>query len=132
MRAASAAFLVLVLVAVACTPTTSTPPPTHSPEPATVSFAGIRFDVGCAPVAEALIDIELPHHGQPKMRAITGLWDHQAVAVLANDPKGCGVWTLALATGLSSTTRSQIQDETAKGVAIFGVTASPVPRSEGR
>ena len=130
MRAASASFL--VLVAVACTPTTSTPPPTHSPEPSTVRFAGIHFDVGCAPVAEALIDIELPHHGQPKMRAITGLWDHQAVAVLANDPKGCGVWTLALATGLSSTTRSQIQDETAKGVAIFGVTASPVPRSEGR
>jgi hypothetical protein len=130
VRGVSAAFL--VLVAVACTPATSTPPPTHSPEPATVNFAGIHFDVGCAPVAEALIDIELPHHGQPKMRAITGLWDHQAVAVLANDPKGCGVWTLALATGLSSTTRSQIQDETAKGVAIFGVTASPVPRSEGR
>ncbi len=130
MRIASGALL--VLVALACTPTTTTPPPTHSPEPATVSFAGIRFDVGCAPVAEALIDIELPHHGQPKMRAITGLWDHQAVAVLANDPKGCGVWTLALATGLSSTTRSQIQDEAAKGVAIFGVKASPVPRSEGR
>jgi hypothetical protein len=130
VRIASGALL--VLVALACTPTTMTPPPTHSPEPATVSFAGIRFDVGCTPVAEALIDIELPHHGQPKMRAITGLWDHQAVAVLANDPKGCGVWTLALATDLSSTTRSQIQDETAKGVAIFGVTASPVPRSEGR
>jgi hypothetical protein len=130
MRATSAAFL--ALVAVACTPTTSTPPPTHPPEPSPVTFAGIHFDVGCTPVAEALIDIELPHHGQPKMRAITGLWDHQAVAVLANDPKGCGVWTLALATGLSPTTRSQIQDETAKGVAIFGVTASPVPRSEGR
>jgi hypothetical protein len=121
----------LAVFAVSCTPTTTstTPPPT--PTTATVHFAGIRFEVECAPVAEALVDIELPHHGQPKMRAITGLWDHQAVAVLRNDPKGCGIWTLALATGLSATTKTQIQAETAKGVAIFGVTASPVPRNEG-
>lgn len=125
------AACVLACAAVACTPKTTTSPP-PSPEPETVTFAGIRFDVGCAPVAEALIDIELPHRGQPKMRAITGLWDHQAVAVLANDPKGCGVWTLALAAGLSAATRTQIQDETARGVEVFGVTASPVPRSEGR
>ena len=124
-------LLVLAVGAISCTPTTSTttPPPTSAPT--TVRFAGIRFEVGCVPVAEALVDIELPHHGQPKMRAITGLWDHQAVAVLRNDPKGCGIWTLALATGLSTTTRAQIQDETAKGVEIFGVTASPVPRNEG-
>jgi hypothetical protein len=78
-----------------------------------------------------LVDIELPHAGQPKIRAITGLWDHQAVAVLANDPKGCGVWTLALATTLSGEARQQIQDEAARGVEHFGVTASPVPHDEG-
>jgi hypothetical protein len=119
----------LAVCAVSCTSTTSTTTPSPAPTPAAVRFAGIRFDVGCAPVAEALIDIELPHHGQPKMRAITGLWDHQALAVLRNDPKGCGVWTLALATDLSGATSRQIQEETARGVEIFGVTASPVPRS---
>jgi hypothetical protein len=96
-----------------------------------VRFDGIRFEVGCAPVAEALVDIELPHSGQPKLRAITGLWDHQAVAVLANDPKGCGVWTLALADGLSDEARGEIRSEAARGVEDFGVTASPVPHDEG-
>ena len=126
------ALLVAALAAwaLSCTPTsTTTTPP--APTPVTVRFDGIRFEVGCAPVAEALVDVELPHHGQPKMRAITGLWDHQAVAVLRSDPKGCGVWTLALATGLSATTKTQIQAETTKGVQIFGVTESPVPRNEG-
>jgi hypothetical protein len=125
--------VVIACCAVSCTPSTTITPtgPTVSPGGTTVRFAGIRFDVGCAPVAEALTDIDLPHRGQPKMRAITGLWDHQAVAVLANDPKGCGVWTLALASGLSAGTQQQIQDETAKGVEIFGVTASPVPHDEG-
>lgn len=128
MRGALAAAL--AACALSCTPksTTTTPP---APTPATVHFDGIPFEVGCTPVAEALVDVDLPHHGQPKMRAITGLWDHQAVAVLRNDPKGCGVWTLALATGLSATTKTQIQDETTKGVQIFGVTESPVPRNEG-
>jgi len=125
---------VITALLVACTPatTTSNPPPdTSTPPVATVTFAGISFDVRCAPVAEALVDIELPHHGQPKLRAITGLWDHQAIAVLANEPKGCGVWTLAIATGLSGTTTSEIEAEAARGVKIFGVTASPVPRAEG-
>jgi hypothetical protein len=87
--------------------------------------------VQCTPVAEALVDIELPHKGQPAMRAITGLWDHQSVAVLADDPKGCGLWSLALATGLSATTQTQIEEEAARGVGHFGVTASPVPRDDG-
>jgi hypothetical protein len=65
------------------------------------------------------------------MRAIAGLWDHQAVAVLANDPKGCGLWTLAIAEGLSDATRAEIETETADGVERFGVTASPVPKSAG-
>jgi len=128
-----------VVVALACcamsctTQTTSIPPVgTSTPQgPTTVRFHGVQFDVECAPVAEALIDIELPHHGQPKMRAITGLWDRQAVAVLANDPKGCGLWALAVATELSAEAKAQIQEETARGVEIFGVTASPVPHDEG-
>ena len=128
MRAALVAAL--AACALLCTPTSTTTTPA-APTPITVRFDGIRFEVGCAPVAEALVDVELPHHGQPKMRAITGLWDHQAVAVLRSDPKGCGVWTLALATGLSATTKTQIQAETTKGVQIFGVTESPVPRNEG-
>ena len=74
------------------------------------------------------LDIELPHAGEPKIRAVTGLWDHQAVAVLANDPKGCGVWALGLARGLSPEATAQIQQEVADGVKNFGVTASPVPR----
>jgi hypothetical protein len=116
----------------ACTSSGSdtTPAPSRQQQ-VTLRFDGIQFEVGCAPVAEALVDIELPHAGQPKMRAITGLWDHQAVAVLANDPKGCGVWTLALADGLSDEARSQIQAEASRGVEDFGVTASPVPHDEG-
>jgi hypothetical protein len=128
------ATIVVVLVLVACTPTTTTtPPPTDTGRPPlnTVTFAGITFDVRCAPVAEALVDIPLPHRGQPKLRAITGLWDHQAVAVFARDRMGCGLWTLAIATGLTEATTSRIEAETARGVQIFGVTASPVPRDEG-
>jgi hypothetical protein len=105
------------------------PTPSERPKIATVTFDGLTFDVGCTPVAEALVDIELSHAGQPKLRAIAGLWDRQAVAVLANDPKGCGVWTLAVARGLSDEARTHVEDETARGVEIFGVTASPVPRN---
>jgi hypothetical protein len=96
--------------------------------PATVSVGPITYDVSCTPVAEDLIDIELPHAGEPKIRAVTGLWDHQAVAVLANDPTECGVWALGLARGLSTEATAQIQQEVADGVKDFGVTASPVPR----
>ncbi len=129
------ASLLLFAVAVGCTgngtPTATTPVPTGSSGrglPSTVSVGPITFDVSCTPVAEALIDIELPHAGEPKIRAVTGLWDHQAAAVLANDPKGCGVWALGLARGLSPEATAQIQQEVADGVKNFGVTASPVPR----
>jgi hypothetical protein len=130
LRGLSLGASALCAFLVACTPTTSTSPPPASPAPpvASVTFAGTSFDVRCAPVAEALVDIELPHHGQPKLRAITGLWDHQAIAVFANDPRGCGLWALAVATGLSQATTSQIEAEAADGVRNFGVTASPVPR----
>jgi hypothetical protein len=127
--------VILVGLTVSCT--TPSPPasgptgPTTQPSRASVRFQGLHFDVECMPVAEALVDIELPHTGQPPMRAITGLWDHQAVAVLANDPKGCGLWSLAVATGLSATTKTQIEQEVARGVEHFGVTASPVPRDDG-
>ena len=97
--------------------------------PATVTVGKTLYTVECTPVAEALVDIELPQSaGAPKVRAITGLWDRQAVAVLANDPKGCGVWSLGLAEGLSDDATGQIENEVARGVADFGVTASPVPR----
>lgn len=129
------ASLLLFAVTVGCTgnatPTTTTPAPSGSTGdgmPSTVSVGHMRFDVSCTPVAEALVDIELPHAGEPKIRAVTGLWDHQAVAVLANDPKGCGVWALGLARGLSPEATAQIQQEVADGVKNFGVTASPVPR----
>jgi hypothetical protein len=113
----------------ACTPTTtSTSTPNEPPTASEVRYGGITFDVTCSPVAEALTDVDLPRHGQPKLRAITGLWDHQAIAVLANDPKGCGLWTLAIALGLTDRTRTEIEAEVERGIEHFGVTASPVPR----
>jgi hypothetical protein len=127
--------VLLLVIAVGCTangsPDVTTPAPVGSPGhnlPATVSVEHITFDVSCTPVAEGLIDIELPHAGEPKIRAVTGLWDHQAVAVLANNPKVCGVWALGLARGLSPEATAQIQQEVTDGVKNFGVTASPVPR----
>ena len=97
--------------------------------PSTVTSRGRTFDVLCSPVAEALVDVKLPHEtGQPFVRAITGLWDQQAIAVLANDKHGCGVWALGVASDLSPETRDAIRTEVADGVARFGVTASPVPK----
>lgn len=134
MRVAALAAIAIVGPTACTTPTTTLTTTSSSPTindlPATVHFDGVRFDVGCEPVAEALVDIELPHAGQPKLRAIAGLWDRQAVAVLAYDPKGCGLWTLAIARGLSGDTETQIRDEVARGVEAFGVTASPVPRDD--
>jgi hypothetical protein len=134
MRSAPFALAVLVVALASCTRGTTTPTPTSRPSPtgslpATVVVEGITFDVSCSPVAEALVDIELPHpSGAPKIRAIAGLWDHQAVAVLANDASGCGVWTLGLAEGLSPEVATAITAEVERGVQDFGVTASPVPR----
>lgn len=109
-----------------------TPTPTESPSealPATVAVVGRTYDVFCMPVAEALVDVELPREaGAPKTRAIAGVWDHQAIAVLANDLSGCGVWALGMAEGLSPEASQQIQAEVGRGVQAFGVTASPVPR----
>jgi len=107
----------------------TTDPSSPGSIPATVVAMGITFEVRCAPVAEALVDIELPHPaGEPRLRAITGVWDHQAIAVLANDAHGCGVWALGLANGVSPESSAAIVDEVARGVERFGVTASPVPR----
>jgi hypothetical protein len=134
LRATAAA--VLACMALACTGGGATTSPTGAAVttpgagrlPATVKVGHITYDVSCTPVAEALVDIELPHTGEPKIRAVTGLWDHQAVAVLANNPKGCGVWALGLARGLSEEATAEIRQEVADGVKNFGVTASPVPR----
>jgi hypothetical protein len=121
----------LFFLAVACTADTTTTPSASPPGtlPAHVTVNGRSFDVSCTPVAEALVDIKLPHDtGQPMTRAITGLWDRQAVAVLANDRSGCGVWALGIAKGLSAEATDEIRAEVADGVEHFGVTASPVPR----
>ena len=127
-----------LLLATACTgSTTSTTPsvgPSPSPDglPNHVTVSGETFDVSCTPVAEALVDVQLPHDpGQPMTRAITGLWDRQAIAVLANDRTGCGVWALALARGLSAQARAAVLAEVADGVRHFGVTESPVPKDTG-
>ena len=135
MSARAAAVAVALVCLAGCTGGGGGTSPTASPDPApgeglpaTVTVGHITYDVSCTPVAEALIDIELPHAGEPKIRAVAGLWDHQAVAVLANNPKGCGVWALGLARGLSAEATTQIRQEVADGVKNFGVTASPVPR----
>lgn len=133
MRIAPFIAATLVIVGTSCTRSTTSPP--ASPPSltgaahTTVVAEGVTYEVACSPVAEALVDVELPHApGEPKIRAITGLWDRQAVAVLANDAPGCGVWTLGLAEGLSPEVAAAIVGEVGRGVEHFGVTASPVPR----
>jgi hypothetical protein len=125
----------IAALAVGCTgskPSSNDEPSSKSALPRHVTVQGRVFDVSCTPVAEALVDITLRHdQGQPMTRAITGLWDHQAVAVLANDRQGCGVWALGIARGLSQNTAEAIRQEVADGVKNFGVTASPVPRNPG-
>jgi hypothetical protein len=129
-------IVALLLSASACTGNGTSVEPTTSRSartlPAHVTVNGEPFAVSCTPVAEALVDIKLPHDtGQPMTRAITGLWDRQAVAVLANDRTGCGVWALGVAHGLSPEALDAIRVEVADGVRHFGVTASPVPRDPG-
>ena len=132
---ATVAAAALVILASGCTGGSAATSPSATPDatpgdglPATVTVGHITYDVSCTPVAEALVDIQLPNAGGPKTRAVAGLWDHQAVAVLANNPKGCGVWALGLAQGLSAQATTEIRQEVADGVKNFGVTASPVPR----
>jgi hypothetical protein len=123
-----------IVLATSCTPDAPTVSPRPSDEglPSEVTVGGGTFDVSCTPVAEALVDIKLPHeHGEPMIRAITGLWRRQAVAVLANDREGCGVWALGLAHGLSQQATDAIDAEVAAGVQRFGVTAAPVPKDDG-
>jgi hypothetical protein len=124
----------VVLVLGACTRSTTTATSPSAPPgtlPGHVSVSGEVFDVACTPVAEALVDIKVPHTpGEPMIRAITGVWDRQAVAVLANDRSDCGVWALAIARDVSQPTADEIRREVADGVKNFGVTASPVPRDE--
>jgi hypothetical protein len=133
MRRAAAVLAVLALAGCTrSTPTEVAPSARPTTVPSRVAVEGRTFDVSCTPVAEALVDIKLPHApGDPMVRAITGMWDQQAVAVLANDRAGCGVWALAIARDVSEGTAAQIRQEAADGVERFGVTASPVPRDEG-
>jgi hypothetical protein len=134
MRSAPFVVAILVIAGASCTrgtmTTTTPPPPAPSGSlPTTVAVGGVTYDISCSPVAEALVDVELPRPpGAPRVRAITGLWDHQAIAVLANDAQGCGVWALGLAEGLSPEATAAITGEVERGLQDFGVTASPVPR----
>jgi hypothetical protein len=133
MRRAGAVFAAVCALG-GCTrsaPTEVSPSAQPRTVPSRVAVEGRTFDVSCTPVAEALVDIKLPHApGDPMVRAITGIWDQQAVAVLTNDRWGCGVWALAIARDVSGGTAAQIRQEVAAGVERFGVTASPVPRDE--
>ena len=125
----------LIVLAAACTrdaPTVRPKPSSDKSLPSHITVADETFDVSCMPVAEALVDVKLAHvHGEPVVRAITGLWRRQAVAVLANDRDGCGVWALGLARGLSQQAIDAIDAEVAAGVERFGVTAAPVPKDDG-
>jgi len=94
----------------------------------TVVVRDVTYELRCQPVAEALVDVDLPRRsGQPKVKAIAGVSWTQAVAVQSDDPSGCGLWALGLAAGLSRTTADSILAEIARGVQAFGVTASPMP-----
>ena len=129
----------LALLAVGCTAAGTTSPPASAPtpsasqgDPPVIHVLGGTYIWQCVPVAETLVDIAVsPDGSRYRVRAITGLWDHQAVAVAANDKNGCGRWTLALAPGLSETARAQILAEVRQGVADFGVTASPIVYDKG-
>lgn len=98
-----------------------------------VTLRDVTYELRCEPVAEALVDIDLPRRpGQPKVKAITAVSWTQAVAVLWNDAPRCGLWALALADGLSEPTADLIRAEIARGVQAFGVTASPMPDEQPR
>jgi hypothetical protein len=124
----------LAFVAVGCSAARTSGPPASLPSPTSSQIAapvvhvlGRSYVEQCLPVAEALVDVPVSEPGAPfRVRAIAGVWDRQAVAVVANDRQGCGRWTLAIAAGLSAATRDQIRAEVRRGVATFGVTASPV------
>jgi hypothetical protein len=95
----------------------------------TVHVGNLAFDVSCEAVAEALTDVDLPHHaGEPKVKAIAGIARVQGVAVYLNEPDGCGLWALGLAGGLSAPTADAVRDEVSRGVRRFGVTATPIPK----
>jgi hypothetical protein len=127
--------LVCLIFLTACpqSPTTQTDASGTSVSPGSCSPAGcdltvhvgnVAFDVACDPVAEALTDIELPHHaGEPTIKAIAGTARVQGVAVFLDEPKGCGMWALGLAEGLPASTATALR----RGVERFGVTATPVP-----
>jgi hypothetical protein len=134
------AALVLLISCPGSTPTTSVvsgatvSPGTCKPEGCnlTVHVGNLTFRVLCDPVAEALTDIDLPHHaGEPRIKAIAGIARVQGVAVFLNEPDGshgCGLWSLALVDGLSDATANSIRAEVRRGVDRFGVTATPIPK----
>lgn len=139
MRLGSALVLLALLTA-ACTGDTSAPsggPATGRCSPGQdcriqVVSGQTRYALECVPVAEALVDIELPHEpGRRALRAIAGISSTQAVAVLWREPEGCGQWALAIADDLMDDTAASVREEVARGVERFGVTASPVPDEPG-
>jgi hypothetical protein len=133
----SRAIVALTLGAVLAAGCTGPPAPSDSVAsttvsiPASVTSGSTTYALVCRPVAEWLTDVDLPRRpGEPKLKAIAGVAHVQAVAVLVDDAAGCGLWTLALADGLSPSAVTSIEDEMARGVERFGVTASPVPHDD--
>lgn len=131
---AIAALLAGAALAAGCTgapaPSTSVGSPAVTAA-ASVILGTTTYSLVCRPVAEWLTDVDLPGKpGEPKIKAIAGVAHIQALAVLANDEAGCGLWTLALAAGLNPEMTTSIEDEMARGVERFGVTASPVPHDD--
>lgn len=88
---------------------------------------GTTFIGECRPVAEDQLDVWLETSGPPQARAIAGIARVEAVAFNHPEVEGCGNWSLALAEGLSPARGASIQEEVDRGVALFGMTASPKP-----
>lgn len=130
-------LLTLSLVLMGCTADPTTTASQESPAACRLGDAGcqvevetrgVTYGVACQPVPEALVDVDLPKQpGTPRLKAIAGVARSQGIAVLWDEPTGCGLWALALAEGLMPETDTAIRDEVARGVERFGVTASPLP-----
>ena len=135
-RAVSLGAASVVLLFVGCTVARSGPTSlvgsngARSAHPSSVRVGGASYNQLCQPVAETLVDIPLSSaRERPNVRAIAGVWYAQAVAVYVNQPNRCGIYTLAVAPGLTSTTLDEIEHEVRQGVATFGVEASPIPKT---